>query len=462
MDRRQLKQIGVAGACLALAGCVTHAEPTSPAEPRALGRTFASVQAQEPVAERVAPTVHNEEPTGVLTLRHALALALVNNPQLAAFSWEVRAREANVLQAGLFPNPEISVELENFGGSGDASGFDASENTLWLSQLIELGGKRTKRREVAELEREIAGWDYEAARIDTFTDVALAFVEVLAAQERTVLSAELVGASERAFGIVSDQVKAGAVSSVERSRAEVALASSRVERARRARELDAARVRLAATWGSTTAGFSEAAGALEENIEAPPSETALLRQVGDNPDLARWATELAARRAMVALEESKGIANMVLSGGPRQLNETNDHAFVFEMSVPLPLFDRNQGRTLEARRRVAKGSEERRAAEVSVRTALSTAYQSLAATHEAVVALDGQVLPKAQDAFDGVTTAYRRGVFRYLDVLDAQRTLFALRCEYLDSLAAYHAAVARVERLVGRSLAEIRDEDGRS
>ena len=462
VERKKLKLIGVTGALVALVGCTAHVEPSSLPEARALGRALPSVQAETQPTEVTEPTVRAEDPTGVVALRDALALALMNSPSLAAFSWEVRAREATVLQAGLFPNPEVTVELENFGGSGDASSFDASENTVWLSQLIELGGKRARRRALAEFEREVAGWDYEAARIDTFTEVAIAFVEVLSAQERKALSEELVTVSERALKVVSDQVKAGAVSTVEKSRSQVALASSRVELARRTRELEAARKRLAATWGSTTVAFSEAAGALGEKITPPPSEEALLQQVDENPDLARWAAELSARRALVALEDSRRIPNVTIAGGPRWFNETNDSALVFALNVPLPLFDRNQGRALEARQRLAKGTEERRAAEVDVRTALSTAYQSLAATHDAVLTLRRQVLPQAQAAFDGVTSAYRRGVFRYLDVLDAQRTLFALRNDYLDSLAAYHAAVARVERLVGQSLEEIRDEDRRS
>ncbi|MFQ5352096.1 MAG: TolC family protein, partial [Candidatus Binatia bacterium] len=238
MDRRQIIHVGVAGALVALAGCAARVERSGVPQPRPLGRTLPSVQAQEqPTA--VAPTaVGIEEPTGALVLREALALALMHNPRLAAFSWELRAHEAKVLQAGLRPNPEITVEVENFGGPGTASGFKAAENTLWLSQLIELGGKRTKRREVAEFERAVAGWDYETARIDTFTEAVLAFVEVLSAQERKALSEELVRVSERALSTVSVQVKAGAVSAVEKSRAEVALASSQVELARRARELE--------------------------------------------------------------------------------------------------------------------------------------------------------------------------------------------------------------------------------
>jgi cobalt-zinc-cadmium efflux system outer membrane protein len=89
---------------------------------------------------------------------------------------------------------------------------------------------------------------------------------------------------------------------------------------------------------------------------------------------------------------------------------------------------------------------------------LAEAYRSLMSAHDTVVTLQSQVLPKATQAYDGATSAYRRGVYRYLDVLDAQQTLFALRTEYLGSLSDYHAAVARVERLVGRSLDDLRVE----
>jgi len=93
------------------------------------------------------------EPTGVLTLPQAQALALLQNPKLAAFGWEVRAREAQILQAGLRPNPEVEVEVENFAGSGALQAFRGTEITILLSQLIELAGKRHKRARVAALER---------------------------------------------------------------------------------------------------------------------------------------------------------------------------------------------------------------------------------------------------------------------------------------------------------------------
>ena len=123
-------------------------------------------------------------------MRQALSLALVKNPELAAFSWEVRAREARALQASLLPNPEIEVELENFGGSGDVGGFEQTESTLLLRQLIELGGKRRKRTHVAALESDLAAWDFEIKRLDVFTQVTQFFVGVVSAQERVALNTE--------------------------------------------------------------------------------------------------------------------------------------------------------------------------------------------------------------------------------------------------------------------------------
>ena len=86
-----------------------------------------------------------EEPRGQLDLTTALSLALLYNPDLAAFAWDIRAQEAAVLQAGLLPNPEAGVEVEDFGGTGAFSSFGLSETTIAVGQTILLGGKRPGR-----------------------------------------------------------------------------------------------------------------------------------------------------------------------------------------------------------------------------------------------------------------------------------------------------------------------------
>ena len=89
------------------------------------------------------------ELSGDITLQQVLASTIEGSPQLASYSWEVRASEAHILQAGLRPNPELSVIPENFLGSGAFKDQVQYQNTLQLSQLIELGEKRELRKEAA-------------------------------------------------------------------------------------------------------------------------------------------------------------------------------------------------------------------------------------------------------------------------------------------------------------------------
>ncbi len=400
------------------------------------------------------PTI--SEPTGDLTLREVLSLALLQNPELKAFAFEVRAREAAVLQSSLLPNPELGAVVENF-GNNTLQGFDSTTITLQLSQLIELGGKRAARTEATQLARDVAGWDYERERIQVLTETHNAYVEVLSAQGRTALSKQVVDLAEEVAVAVAKRVLAGKVSPVEETKARVATASVRIDLTRAERDLEAARARLAATWGSTASRFKRALGVLEAVLAIPTLEQ-LMERLRQNPELARWATEIAERQAVIALEETRAIPDLTASFGVRRFEEPGDDALVAGISVPLPLFNRNQGGILEAQRRLTKAEEERRAAEVRVATALSSAYQTLAGAHAEIMALKTQVLPGAQSAFEAASKGYRLGKFGLLDVLDAQRTLFGAKAQYLRALTDYHQSVAQVEGLIGERLEAVQTQ----
>jgi outer membrane protein, heavy metal efflux system len=161
---------------------------------------------------------------------------------------------------------------------------------------------------------------------------------------------------------------------------------------------------------------------------------------------------MAARRAQVEVARSKAVPDLTASGGVRYLNEVKEGTFVLGFSLPLPLFDRNQGGIQEAYARLSKAELERRAAEVRVSTALSDAYQNLVSAVNEVSTLQNEVLPAAQEAFQATQEGYRLGKFGLLDVLDVQRTFFETRGRYLEALATYHKAVADLERLSGEEL----------
>jgi cobalt-zinc-cadmium efflux system outer membrane protein len=441
------------GMLAVLSGCATTYDAAWP-PPRPLGDAVPAYHPPQSPARADSLAALVPSPEGVLTLREALALALLYNPDLRAFGWEVRAREARTLQAGLPPNPEIGTELENFAGGGPVSGFDATEVTVGLSRLIELGGDRRRRRDVAALERDLAGWDYETVRLDVLTETAQAFTDLLAAQERMSLADSLLGQAELFYESVAARVEAGKVSALEERRAQIVRSTAAIQRERAARDLAAARVRLSAGWGRTDPAFERVVGDLSV-VAPPPPFQGVEAFIERNPDVARWNAEMALRRADVALEKARRIPNPSLLLGVRRLRELGETALTAGVSIPLSIFDRNQGAIRETEYRLRQGEELRRSEETRARRMLAEAYALLAAGYDEVRTLREEVLPAARENFAATQEGYREGKFDLLTVLDAQRILFETTNRYVDALAGYHAARAEVERLIGTPLSDV-------
>ena len=197
-------------------------------------------------------------PRGDLSLQEALSLALRGNPRLRAFSLQVRAAEARRLQAGLLPNPELSLEVEEFGGTGGRAAFRGAQTTLALTQVLQLGGKRAKREKAAALERDLAAWDFLEARIDVYARTAKAFVRLLAAQERLAVAREGRDLARRLRELSAARVRAGKASPLEETKAALQLSVARVALERARREVDLARRGLAALWGEARPRFGKA------------------------------------------------------------------------------------------------------------------------------------------------------------------------------------------------------------
>lgn len=446
-----------AGAVGTLCGCAGPLVEITWPEPAPLGREIAAGRLAQTSGSPGAgvPTVE-VEPTGPLALDRALELALRRNPGFAAASWRVRAAEAAALQAGLRPNPEIEFELEEFGGSGAVSGFGGSKATLAFAQEIELGGKRRTRTRVAGVETRLVAWDYEAHRLDLITETRLAFTDVLAAQLKIELAEDTVELSERTLEAMERRLEAGKVSPLEAMQAEVDLSKNRVRLGRARRQLRASREALAGKWGATAPRFDKVEGTFLKLAEIPPLE-GLLELASRNPDIARWGDEIALREEQVGLERANGRPNLRVSAGIQRFEETSDSAFVVGVAIPFAAFDRNQGGIAAAEHALAGAREERKSAEVNVRTALRSTYHELSSLRDEALALREKVLPAARRAFDAAQEGYRQGKFGYLDVLRAQSALVETNEEYVEALASYWTALAEVERLIGTRI----DDDSR-
>lgn len=388
-----------------------------------------------------------------LTLRDAVSRTLAYNPSVRAAFHEIEAREGEVYQASRRPNPELLLEVENFGGSKDKSDFDTAEETASITQLIELGGKRMLRIQAAELDTSLATWDYEAMRVQMATLAAQAFVDVLTAQERVKVLSEFVEIADKTRKSVDLRVKGGKASPIELDRAVVASARAKALQRGEEAKLQASKRRLSTLWGAHKVDFRLAAGRLG-NGDTVPTVESLKAYLNNNPTLARWSDEIGRRAAQVDVELAKAIPDVRIGAGVRQFNENDATAMVATLSIPLPIFDRNDGNITAAERRLSKAEADARATRDELLRNLIEALGELEVAATELRAFKSDVLPVAQTAFDRTKLGYDEGKFDILNVLDVQRSVFEVRLDLLNARAAYEKARVKVEALIGRDINE--------
>jgi cobalt-zinc-cadmium efflux system outer membrane protein len=152
------------------------------------------------------------------------------------------------------------------------------------------------------------------------------------------------------------------------------------------------------------------------------------------------------------LERAAGVPDLTVGAGVRHARGAGETSVLFELGLPLPLFDRRSDAARAADRRVRQGEEARRSERARLSLQLTLAHESLAEAEAEARALRERVIPQAETAFGSAREAFLRGSMRFADVLDTERLLFEIEHQYFDALGRYHAAVADVEALIGEPL----------
>lgn len=382
-----------------------------------------------------------------LTLETALKMALDANPELAAAQRELEAIAATVIQAQTRPNPELATLVEDTRSA-------TRTTTLQLNQPVELGGKRAARIDAAERGRDAARAELNAKRAEIRAAVTAAFFDTLVAQERLRLAQAGVELAQRATDVARRRVLTGKVSPIEETKARVAESGVRVELKLAASELATARKRLASTWGEPAPRFERVEGD-PEALPPLPSRADLERRMDASPNLRRARIEVARRLALAEVERSRRIPNLTVSLGTKRNNELGLDQAVFGVSIPIPVFDRNQGNLLEALRRADKARDELSATELRLSNELAQAFERLSAARGELESLKRDILPGAQSAYDAALKGFELGKFSFLEVLDAQRTLFQAKSQGLRALVDVHRAAAEIERILGEAVPEV-------
>lgn len=200
--------------------------------------------------------------------------------------------------------------------------------------------------------------------------------------------------------------------------------------------------------GSPLASFDSLQAANLSPGVAPSPDT-LLARVEQTVEWRLAAAQVERGDAALGTEKAQRIPNLTVSLGSQYSREERERVNVVGLSMPLPLFDRNQSNVLAAARRADQVRDLRNAVALRLRSETRSAVDQWATAMQEVAAYDRTILPAAQQAVDTATRGFEMGKFAFLDVLDAQRTLIEARGLYLEALATAADARARVERIYG-------------
>ena len=384
-------------------------------------------------------------PGASLDLTTALSRAEALSPDVAAARLEAAAARHEVEQAGVRPNPEVGVDLEDLSRRQRTT-------TVTLSQRLELGGKRAARVQAAQRAQEVADMQTLQQRVETRAAVTSAFFATLVAQERIELAQEAVKLAQLGTTVADKRVLSGKVSPVELTRAKVAEAQTRLEMTRAVGEFQGSlHVLRAALGGGAGQSVDRVNGSLLV-LPTLPAVDDLLGMAERAPARRKSAKEVERWSAVAAVERSLRTPDVTVSVGFKREQEISRNLWIVGVSMPLPVFDRNVGSELAALRRRDKAEEEARALALRQRADLLSAHQRFVTAIQTAESMRNEVLAGAESAYAAATRGFSLGKFSYLEALDAQRTLLDTKTQYFAALADAYRAASDVERLIGEPI----------
>ena len=433
----------VAAAACAAAAFVGTAQPSlaqvgNPATPT-VGRPATSTVGPPPPVRPVPLAPRSGPLPPNLSLAQALDEAAARSPTVLAAEAEVRAAEARALQAGYHSNPELSLEVENFAGTGEFAGIKSLETTLAVNQRLDLGGRRTARVEAARAEIAAQRLRLAIARADLSQSVREQFARAVAAREKLVHATENVDRARELARIAAILVDAGRDPPLRALRARSALAQAGAEREAAEAEELAARSSLAALFGSGAPVGSVTGATLDLTPKPVNPELSLEVRLADAERLAAEAS-LRQQRAERRLDPAVGL-------GVRHVRETGDVGLVAGLSLPLQVFDRNRG-NIEGAQSLLTAAEARRASVLATTTARArNAIANVEAAQRRVAALDKAAVPEAAEALRLTQLSYRQGRATLLELLDAQNAFTSAQTALTEARLALALATAELGRI---------------
>lgn len=383
-----------------------------------------------------------------LSLEQALEWAERRQPELAEARALIEAAGGRAEQAGKFPNPDGIAKIEQAPFSGRTAG--EAQYLAGIAQPVPLGGRLSKAREAETIERDRRISQLEVRRRELHRRVHSAFATALYQEQAFQSQTKIAESTEKAVTMTRARADAGDALPEDVARAEMELARAKVELRRTASLREQAMFALAAAIGDPGLSVRSLAGELDAAFEIPTLES-IAADLSSNPTAVAAEAAVRVESARVELAKAQRIPDVKVEVLYRRLQAEKENTFDVGLSIPLPLFDRNQGRLREARAELQAAEARSLMTRNELSLRLREAHSQLTSALATSRSLQTEILPRADTVLKAAEARYAAGDASLLELLPVRRDWAAVRLTYLESLRDAMTAWATVRSLAGVS-----------
>ena len=387
-----------------------------------------------------------------LSLDEAIEKSLQHNHNLLATRTTIQQSEASETTANLRPNPTLFGDWEYLPLTSANQNSEYLQNSteadIGLSYLLERGKKRQHRLQAAkDLTAQTKSQVADNERTLTF-NVASLFVNVQLAESTLELAQQDLSSFRQTVDLGELRYKKGAISEDDYLKIKLQLLQfeTDVQQADLARVQALSDLRQLLGYESVSPDY-DVAGPFEYQPLKGNLEDFQMKAIQNRPDLRAAEQGVTAAKSQYELQRAIGKPDVTMQGNYSHVNGTS--AVTFYGSIPLPIFNRNQGEIARTRFAITQAQEQDKAASGQVMTDVRDAYEGLRENDKVVQLFRSGYLDVAQKDRDISEYAYKRGATTLLDFLDAERSYRATQLAYRQALASYLLAIEQMKEAVG-------------
>lgn len=381
------------------------------------------------------------------------------NSALLMSKLEAKEKAALLRQAGTWTNPEIEIELENFGGYLEGVEEEAPELTVMATQHLQLSGKRNKEKQIARFNLELAKLGADDLRLNIMKIAGKCYLTLLVAQESEQQAIDDLHRTREMFDIVKAQVESGKVSPLKLKKTQLLKTDAVIAVNKAKYRRRNAYLRLTLLWQDTQPmdkAIPMAAGSLLNRFSLPTRQ-ALWQQVKTSPYARRVNINSQLDKAVLGRQRAEMFPDFELSGGLRKYRHIKGHKWLVALGFQLPLFDWNRGNINAARYRLEKGKLQNQDVLNRLQVSFNTRYNTYSRLSEEITLLETQSLAPQEQLYQATLEGYKAGKFSFLEVLEAGRTLNRTRQKFIEVLFHYHSVILELAHMAGTTLDQLED-----